>query len=157
MKLERKIFILLLFVFSLTAQTVSNFALFDINGNRILFNKILSEMNSDEKFVLNFTSVDCKPCEKEISELISLKEKRKNMKLFVIFAEQGEVVKEKMKKLDLKEAYIDPVGTLQEKFGVNGFPITIIVDKNAQRLKKIEGYSSENIKVIEKLLDTLKN
>ena len=61
------------------------------------------------------------------------------------------------KKIDLKEAYIDPVGTLQEKFGVNGFPITIIVDKNAQRLKKIEGYSSENIKVIEKLLDTLKN
>lgn len=113
-------------------------------------------MDSHERIVLNFTSVDCKPCEKEISELISLKEKNNTMKLFVIFAEQGEIVKEKMKKLDLKEGYIDPLGTLQVKFGVKGFPVTIIIDSKAQNLKKIEGYSSENMKIIEKLLTVLK-
>ncbi|MBK8393880.1 MAG: redoxin domain-containing protein [Leptospiraceae bacterium] len=155
--LFRQALILLFLTFPIFAETVANFALFDINGNRILFYKILSELNSDEKIILNFTSVHCKPCEIEITELISLKEKRKNMKLFVIFAEQGEDVREKMKKLNLDEVFIDPIGTLQGKFGVKGYPVTIIINKNAQKLISIEGYSSENIKTITKYLAPQKN
>ncbi len=129
-----------------------NFALYDVEGNRQVFYGILKE-SPGKIFVLNFTSVDCVPCKKEIPELIELEKKTPQMKLFCIFNEAGNIAKPVAKSLGLQTSYSDPVENIQKIFGVKSYPTTIVLGKQGKILATLIGYNEENTKQLKKLLE----
>ncbi len=129
-----------------------NFALYDVEGNRQVFYGILKE-NANKIFVLNFTSVDCIPCKKEIPELIELEKKTPQMKLFCIFNEAGNIAKPVAKSLGLQTSYSDPVENIQKIFGVKSYPTTVVLGKQGKILATLIGYNEENTKQLKKLLE----
>ncbi len=128
-----------------------NFALYDVEGNRQVFYGILKE-NPGKIFVLNFTSVDCVPCKKEIPELIELEKKNPQMKLFFIFSEAGNIAKPVGKSLGLTTIYSDPVENIQKIFGVKSYPTTVVIQKG-KILSTLVGYNEENTKLLRKFLE----
>jgi thiol-disulfide isomerase/thioredoxin len=151
MKKLLSLFVLLL-QFPLYANPeFQNFALYDVEGNRQVFYGILKE-NPGQFFVLNFTSVDCVPCKKEIPELIDLEKKNPQMKLFCIFGEAGNLAKPVGKSLGLTTIYSDPVENIQKIFGVKSYPTTVVIHKG-KILATLVGYNEENTKLLRKLLE----
>ena len=144
--------LILLFQFPLYSDPeFQNFALYDVEGNRQVFYGILKE-NPGKIFVLNFTSVDCVPCKKEIPELIDLEKKTSHMKLFCIFGEAGNLAKPLGKSLGLSTIYSDPVENIQKIFGVKSYPTTVVIHKG-KILSTLVGYNEENTKLLRKLLE----
>ena len=129
-----------------------NFALYDVEGNRQVFYGILKE-NPNKIFVLNFTSVDCVPCKKEIPELIELEKKTPQMKLYCIFNEAGNIAGPVGKSLGLPNAYSDPMENIQKIFGVKSYPTTVVLGKQGKVIATLIGYNEENIKQLKKLLE----
>ena len=128
-----------------------NFAIFDFEGNRSVFHQILKE-NPNKIFILNFTSVDCIPCKKEIPDLILLEKKNPNMKLFCIFSESANLAKPVGKELGLSIGYSDPMENIQKIFGVKSYPTTVVIHKG-KILSTLVGYNEENTKQLKKLLE----
>jgi thiol-disulfide isomerase/thioredoxin len=145
--------LVLLFQFPLFSDPeFQNFALYDVEGNRQVFYGILKE-NPNKIFVLNFTSVDCVPCKKEIPELIELEKKTPQVKLFCIFNEAGNIAKPVAKSLGLQTSYSDPVENIQKIFGVKSYPTTVVLGKQVKILATLVGYNEENTKQLRKLLE----
>jgi thiol-disulfide isomerase/thioredoxin len=145
--------LVLLFQFPLLSDPeFQNFALYDVEGNRQVFYGVLKE-NPNKIFVLNFTSVDCIPCKKEIPELIELEKRTPQMKLFCIFNEAGNIAKPVAKSLGLQTSYSDPVENIQKIFGVKSYPTTVVLGKQGKILATLVGYNEENTKQLKKLLE----
>jgi thiol-disulfide isomerase/thioredoxin len=130
-----------------------NFALYDVDGKRQVFYGILKDQSPYKIFVLNFTSVDCVPCKKEIPELIELEKKNPQMKLFCIFNEAGNIAGPVGKSLGLPNAYSDPMENIQKIFGVKSYPTTVVLGKQGKVLATLIGYNEENTKQLKKLLE----
>jgi thiol-disulfide isomerase/thioredoxin len=94
--------------------------------------------------LLNFTSVSCTPCKKEIPELLRLSEKYSNLKLFIIFAEADPSTF--ANSLGLSKYYADPLGTLQNKYRIKAYPVTYLVSRDKKVLSRLEGYTEKNSK-----------
>jgi thiol-disulfide isomerase/thioredoxin len=94
--------------------------------------------------------VTCIPCKKEIPELLKLSEKNPDMKLFIIFAESDP--SKFAASLGVSKFYADPLGTLQNKYAIKGYPVTFIVSREKKVLARLDGYNEKNTKRLVALL-----
>jgi thiol-disulfide isomerase/thioredoxin len=131
-------------------QGVPNFALHTINGKRLVFYNILKKLPPKGIVILNFTSIYCKPCRKEIPELLSISGKGgSRIKLICIYAESGRPVSDNARELGvLDRACVDPFGAIRSRFVVEKIPVTILIDKSRTILGRFEGYTEDNIRSI---------
>lgn len=141
--------VLLTFIFvvqSLFSQSkeIPNSKLFPKGGGELILHEYLESLAETDIAVLNFTSVTCIPCKKEIPELLRLSEKHSNLKLFIIFAEADPSVF--AGSLGLTKYYADPLGTLQNKYGIKAYPVTYLVSRDKKILARLEGYNEKNSK-----------
>ena len=145
--------VLLMFIthqlFSQT-QEIPNSKLFPNGGGEIILHEYLETLKDNEIAVLNFTSVTCIPCKKEIPELLRLSEKNTDMKLFIIFAESDP--SKFAASLGVSKFYADPLGTLQNKYAIKGYPVTFIVSREKKVLARLDGYNEKNTKRLVALL-----
>ncbi len=132
-----------------------NFALYTAGGERFVFYSLLDALPEKGLAVINFTSVDCRPCRKEIPELKEMADKGgTQVKLLCIYAEAGDKVKVHATGLGvLENAYVDALGSIRGQFNVQKFPVTIIVDKNRCIRGRFEGYTKGNIASLRNLLE----
>ena len=148
-----KILIIILTIsFSLTAEEkeIQNSRLFRFGEDEIVLHEYLKSLKETELLVMNFTSVTCIPCKKEIPELLTLERKYPNMKLFIIFAEPDP--SKFASGLGVKSFFADPLGSLQNRFGIKSYPTTFVVKSNKSVLVRLDGYNDKTIGKISSLL-----
>ncbi len=136
------------------SRTSPNFALHTINGKRLVFYNILKRLPPKGIIILNFTSIYCKPCIREIPELLSISGRGgSRIKLLCIYAESGKSVRDNARQLGvLDRACVDPFGALRSKFSVEKIPVTILIDKSRTILGRFEGYTESNIRSIKRIV-----
>jgi thiol-disulfide isomerase/thioredoxin len=123
---------------------IPNSKLFTKGGGELILHEYLESLTETDIAVLNFTSVTCIPCKKEIPELLRLSEKHPNLKLFIIFAEADPSTL--ANSLGLSKYYADPLGTLQNKYKIKAYPVTYLVSRDKKVIFRLEGYSEKNSK-----------
>jgi thiol-disulfide isomerase/thioredoxin len=133
--------------------TAENFALYNIKGERFILYNILNSLPDGSMLIVNFTSVKCLPCTKEIPELKNISESTAgNTKLMCIYAETTDVARISAESLGVSEcSYVDPFGNIQKTYNIKKYPVTFIIDKKFKILGRFEGYSERNIKKIKQL------
>jgi thiol-disulfide isomerase/thioredoxin len=141
------------FLVTLTVASESsapNFAFYRHDGARHVFYQILDSLPEGGMALLNFTSVTCKPCKKEIPELKGITDfAGGRLRLLCVYSEQGDEVRACAAELKvLEHAFVDPMGTVRKSFGVEKIPTTIIVGKDRTVLGRFVGYTPENIELI---------
>jgi len=136
-------------IFSQSTE-IPNSKLFPNGGGEIILHEYLESLGENELAVLNFTSVTCIPCKKEIPELLRLSQKNPDMKLFIIFAESDP--SKFAASLGVSKFYADPLGTLQNKYAIKAYPVTYIVTRDKKVLARLEGYNEKNTKKLLALL-----
>jgi thiol-disulfide isomerase/thioredoxin len=158
MKKILTIFVLFIFVSIVTSknagETAPDFRLFDLAGKKHNLYDIIKSLPENGFLILNFTSIYCLPCEKEIPDLVRL-EKSGNgkFKLLCVFAECCKPAKEKAVKLRVFEKSLsDPFEKVKPEYSVTSFPVTFIINKKHLILGRYDGYSSKNMIEIEKIL-----
>jgi thiol-disulfide isomerase/thioredoxin len=136
------------------AGKVENFVLYDVNGRRGIFHDLFSSLPRNGMLILNFTSIHCLPCRKEIPELATIAATAGNRaKLVCVYAECGDPVRESATSLNvLNSAYTDSFGNIQKLFNVKKIPVTIIINKNLTLVERFEGYTPESIQKIKAIL-----
>lgn len=136
-------------------EEAHDFAIYNIKGERFIFYDMLRKLPIGGSFIINFTSIYCKPCKKEIPELSSILSKSsKPVRLICIYSEIGEPVKKLAKELGVfDQAYVDPFGNIRKLFSISKIPVTIIIKKDHTISARFEGYSKENIVQIEKIVN----
>lgn len=126
------------------------------NGNVFAMHRELNSLNSDSIFVLNFTKTTCKPCKKEIPELISLLKSNPRMKLALVFmGDADKDVDSTTKALGVPPEVLVLMDRLEvsfSKLGFQGVPNTFITGKNKSIQAKLEGYTEENMKTLKEIL-----
>jgi thiol-disulfide isomerase/thioredoxin len=149
-----------LFGISLLSQEfVPNFPLTRLETGKVFaMHKEVNALEDGSYLVLNFTMSTCKPCKKEVPELVSLSKSIPKMKLVLIFI--GDIDKEVIKTLkDLNVpqetlVLLDRLETSYDKLNFRGVPHTFVIHKNKTILGRLEGYTEENM---DKLKTLLKN
>jgi len=126
------------------SMEIPNSKLFPKGGGDLILHEYLESLTETDIAVLNFTSVSCIPCKKEIPELLRLSEKYPNLKLFIIFAEADPSTF--ANSLGLSKYYADPLGTLQNKYRIKAYPVTYLVSRDKKVLSRLEGYTEKNSK-----------
>ena len=126
------------------SMEIPNSKLFPKGGGELILHEYLESLTETDIAVLNFTSVSCIPCKKEIPELLRLSEKYPNLKLFIIFAEADPSTF--ANSLGLSKYYADPLGTLQNRYKIKAYPVTYLVSRDKKILSRLEGYSEKNSK-----------
>jgi thiol-disulfide isomerase/thioredoxin len=135
------------------SRKAPNFAVHSVSGKRFVFYNILKNLPPRGIVIVNFTSVYCKPCRREIPELLSISRKGgRAVRLVCIYAESGKPVSENARELGVLEAYVDPFGSIRSKFDVKKIPVTILIDKSRSILGRFEGYTDGNIKSIKRIV-----
>jgi thiol-disulfide isomerase/thioredoxin len=135
------------------SRKAPNFAVHSVSGKRFVFYNILKSLPPRGIVIVNFTSIYCKPCRREIPELLSISGKGgRAVRLVCIYAESGKPVSENARELGVLEAYVDPFGSIRSKFEVKKIPVTILIDKSRTILGRFEGYTESNIKSIKRIV-----
>jgi len=134
-------------------QTAENFPVYNLKGERKIFYRLIESLPDNGLAIVNFTSVTCLPCKKEIPELKALAEsKGGEVMLLCIYAETADQVKTSAASLGVEEnAYVDPFGAIRNKFNITKFPVTIVIDKKYKIIGRYEGYTRKNINGIKKI------
>ena len=138
-------------------EMIPNFPLTKLdNGKVFAMHKEVTALEDDTFLVLNFTKSTCKPCKKEIPELLSLSKSNPKLKVALVFI--GDIDKEVTKTLkDLNvppetTVLLDRLETCFDKLNFKGVPNTFIINKNKIIVSRIEGYSDENMVKLKALL-----
>lgn len=135
------------------AEPAPNVAVYTIKSERHILHELLDALPEDGVAMLNFTSVNCLPCKKEIPELRAIAGKAKNVKLLCIYAEEAAIAGPHAKKMGIYDcSYVDALGVVQAKFGVKKYPVTILINKKREIVGRFEGYTVENIEAIKKIV-----
>ncbi len=126
------------------------------NGKVFAMHKELSLLEDDSLLVLNFTQSSCKPCKKEIPELLSLSKLNPKMKLALVFiGDTDKDVTKTLKDLNVPQettVLLDRLETCYDKLSFKGVPNTFIINKNKVILSRLEGYNDENMVKLRSLL-----
>ncbi|MFH0976839.1 MAG: thioredoxin-like domain-containing protein [Spirochaetota bacterium] len=140
--------------FSAEKLTIQDFVIYTALGERHIFSEVISELPDNTLLIINFTSINCKPCRKEIPELREFHTQHpKQAKLIYIYAEAGKPVQENAKSLGvLNIAYVDPFGKAREIFFVKSVPTTILINKNKNIVARFDGYTEKNMNDIKAIL-----
>lgn len=135
-----------------------DFAIYTAKGERRIFSEILSSLPDAGVLLINFTSVDCKPCRKEIPELRELEIKYKDRaKLICVYSEVGKSVQKLSETLGVLDcSFVDPFGKIQRLFTVKSVPVTFLINKKSQIIYRLDGYTKDNMKDLESFLKEIK-
>ncbi len=135
------------------AEPAPNVAIYTIKGARHILYGLLDELHEGGVAMLNFTSVYCLPCKKEIPELRDIAGRANNVKLLYIYAEEAAIAGPHAKKMGIYDySYVDALGAVQGKFGVKKYPVTILINKKREIVGRFEGYTVENIEAIKRIV-----
>ncbi len=136
------------------AQEAPNVPLYDLSGARHILHSLVDGVPGGGVLVINFTSINCKPCKKEIPELLAIVEDSKKVKLLFIYAEASRDAAPHARELGADEhAYVDPLGAIQSKYGVKSYPVTVVIDKKYTIVGRFEGYTPANMEALRKLVE----
>jgi thiol-disulfide isomerase/thioredoxin len=108
--------------------------------------------------VINFFSVNCVPCRKEMPELGQYEKKYTGIKFISVHTEDAEPEKvaDFLKKLPGHPSNILLTsGRLQEDFHYLGLPHTVVLDSENNVIMNLEGYNPANMQHLKKHLDQL--
>jgi thiol-disulfide isomerase/thioredoxin len=116
---------------------------------------VSSDAYRGKVLLVNFWATWCPPCRKEIPYLIKLQEKYQGKDFSVIGISMDEggkrVVKKFLEKLKVNYPVIIGNAKIGRGFGgVIGIPVSFVVDREGNLVKRLDGYVSE--KVVEKEL-----
>jgi len=138
---------------------INNFPLYNLENDRYLIRTELSKLPSDGVLILNFTSIYCLPCKKEIPELLKLVVRKGNrVRIFFIYAEydrkqvRSNAVSLGIKGVREKDVCIDIFNSIRNDFGIKNLPYTIVSDRNGVIISRFDGYSDDTIRTLEKLI-----
>lgn len=109
--------------------------------------------------VINFFSVSCKPCQKEMPELAKLEQQYPKVKFIAVHthSENPENIAKFIKSLSGTPSHIVLTsGGLQEIFHYFGLPYTLVLDANNIVVMNLLGYTSNNMQRLQKHLRRLK-
>lgn len=135
-------------------EMAENFVLYSTGGERRIFHTMTGKLPSGGIIIVNFTSIHCLPCRKEIPELVSMREQHGDkLSLICIFGETGEPVKKLAIELGVPDrAYVDPLGSINRLFNIKSIPTTILVDGKNRVLGRFVGYNHKNMEAIRQLV-----
>ena len=134
-------------------QKAPNFPVYDVNGKRHVFYLMIDALPRGGIMIVNFTSIFCKPCKKEIPELIEIAKGKRKVKLICIYSERGNPVKQSASSLGAMDiAYVDPFGAIRSKYNVEKIPATVLVNKSCDIIGRFEGYTEANIGKIRQMV-----
>lgn len=149
--------LLILWIFPLfSEEIIPNFPLTRLdNGKVFAMHKELSSLEDGNFLVLNFTQSTCKPCKKEIPELMSLSRSNPKLKLALVFI--GDIdreVEKTLKDLGVSNALVllDRLEGSFTKLNFRGVPHTFVIGKDKVIKAKLEGYSDTNMEQLRSLL-----
>ncbi len=116
---------------------------------------VSSDAYRGKVLLINFWATWCPPCRKEIPYLIKLQEKyqKKGFSVIGISMDEGgkRLVKKFVTKLKVNYPVIIGNAKIARGFGgVIGIPVSFVVDREGNLVKRLDGYVSE--KVVEKEL-----
>lgn len=130
---------------------IPSFNYTDIHGN-----KLSSESLKDKAIILNFWSIACGPCIKEIPELNKLVEKydTSNVKFIAPAAltDSGMLVNQFLPK---KPFSYDIVIINGDDYVISSYPTHVIINQKHVVEEIITGYSEENIQKLEKVINDI--
>jgi thiol-disulfide isomerase/thioredoxin len=131
-----------------------DFVVYSIEGKRTIFFEHLASLPDNGLLLVNFTSIHCKPCRKEIPELVRITgEAVDRARLICIYSESGNPVREMAAELNiLDKAYVDPLGNIQKQYDVKKIPVTYIVRKDGVILGRYDGYTEDNVRRIREVV-----
>ncbi|KAF0201914.1 MAG: alkyl hydroperoxide reductase/thiol specific antioxidant/Mal [Gallionellaceae bacterium] len=130
----------------------------NIMGRTLDDNSYRLKSDKGQAKVINFFSVTCVPCRKEMPELASLEKQYKEVKFISVHTEEvkAEVVAEFVKKLPGAPSNIVLTsGGLKEAFHFLGLPHTIVLDSDNIVLMNLVGYTPDNMQRLRKKLQLL--
>lgn len=135
-------------------KKAEDFVVYSIEGKRTIFYDYLAAIPGNGVVLLNFTSINCKPCRKEIPELVSVIEgSGGRAKLLCIYSESGNSVRELASELNiLDKAYVDPFGNIQKQYDVRKIPVTYVIRGDGTILGRYDGYTEDNIRKIQEIV-----
>jgi len=135
-----------------TGKKVVSFKYTDIQG------KILSSDSLKGKvIVMNFWSISCGPCIKEMPELNELVTRMKGKNVVFMapaFYSPKEVLITNFLPAHPFNYQIVSIEN-DDDYNVNSFPTHIIIDKNSKIIDKFDGYSPDNLKRLEQTIEKL--
>ncbi|MCP4136076.1 MAG: TlpA family protein disulfide reductase [bacterium] len=138
-------------------KRIHNFPLYNLERKRSLLYEVLQSLPADGYLILNFTSIYCKPCRKEIPELVGLqKAYKKRVSLWYIYSEYNKTdVTANARETgipDMNTVCMDLFGTIKRELNIRSVPYTIIVNKNKKIISIMNGYKPGNLKKITGIL-----
>lgn len=135
-------------------QSIASFSYIDINGN-----SLSSDLLKGKVIVLNFWSITCGPCIMEIPELNKLVERMKDKEVVFIAPAIYTSIEFLKNSFLLKHPFNYQIVLVDNTdYSVTSFPTHIIIDKDLKVVDQLKGYSPENIKNLEQLINrTLEN
>ena len=112
--------------------------------------KVSSDAYKGKVLLINFWATWCPPCRKEIPYLIKLQEKYKEKGFSVIGISMDEggrrLVNKFITKLKVNYPVIIGNAKLARGFGgVIGIPVSFVVDREGNLVKRLDGYISEKV------------
>jgi len=134
-------------------ETAENFPVYNLKGERNIFYKLVDELPDNGLMLVNFTSVACLPCKKEIPELKAIVDGDSGrLRLMCIYAEAADKAKESATPMGVADVtFVDPFGAIQKKYNVTKYPVTFVIDKEYKILGRYDGYTQGNISKIKKI------
>lgn len=132
-------------------DTIPNFGLRDIKGRMVFLNDYCGDrpkrigQQPKEMLIVSFFATWCKPCKKEVGELVGFYEQWKEKGLGILLIGYGKDQNRKILGEFAKEkgvnfpVMVDRTGIAGEKFGVTNIPRTVILDKSCRVVEDIHG------------------
>jgi thiol-disulfide isomerase/thioredoxin len=134
------------------AEEAPNVPLYDLDGSRHVLHAMAGELPEGGVIILNFTSVNCAPCRREIPELLAIAGNSKKVRLVLVYAETAREPEPHARSFGARDrAFVDPLGAVQAAYGVKRHPVTLVIDGNGRIAGRFEGYTPANMEAIGRL------
>jgi thiol-disulfide isomerase/thioredoxin len=126
------------------------------NGSVFPTHRELNALDPEQIFVFNFTKTTCKPCKKEIPELILLAKTNPKMKLALVFmGDPDREVEATVAALGVPPDVLVLLDRLEISFNrlaFTGVPHTFVTGKDKLIKARLEGYTDENMGILKSIL-----
>ncbi|MDV6237551.1 hypothetical protein CH379_018110 [Leptospira ellisii] len=161
------IFVLTIFIpffGTVSGESLSNFAFFNLKSERIVLSEFLKNVADEDLVFVHFTGSACKPCKEQVPILLDWIKFRNGIvksriHLWVIFVgDSWETANEYSDLLRLRsaaEVLIDPFSSSYSLAKIAGLPSILIVDRNREIRFKSEGFNETSTETLRKFLDSL--
>lgn len=143
---------------SFCQEAIANVALYDMKGSRRILYDLLAELPDNGIMIINFTSIYCPPCRKEIPQLISIAhESNRKAGIIFIYSEDRKKIESDVSRFNIQgQAYTDVLSNIKKKLNIERIPTTVIVDKHGRIIGTYVGYSDANIQAMKDIVARLK-